>query len=176
MKSLSKVVVTVLCLAVVTGCAYTSIRPVAPGTERHHSGFVMYDPMVVMIVTAEDVRFEVFGNPMKPRVANQYSFLAVGSYNFKLHNGTLSEGGSSADSTAIIPTLAAFLSPDGGAARTGTSELARVMGLTAGVYDLVFDEAGCLLGFRKLHEYSCLPGAGTYMAGNGGSDRTTVEK
>lgn len=143
-----------------SGCAWTSVRPLAPG-DCTTPGFRYYDPKPILIVDTVLVdkqpalRMEIkfIPNMSRAYAVRYHSFLVKHDASLTLSNGMLGAATDNRDPTAVVNALlgvAKAFAPVGLASKADDSGAVASWADKAGVYEFIFDDAGNLCELRRV--------------------------
>lgn len=140
------------------GCANVTAIPVKPGSNV--SGIRIYDVKPLLVVTGANVSLLMVPNYNRAYALRFSAFLAKHDFETEFQNGFLAKLQSNQDTTAVPIALinlvqeAVKIGRPIGTAFSGQADGGS--GNRFGVYDIVFDEEGNLLGLRPLVSDSTL--------------------
>ncbi|MEW9807207.1 hypothetical protein [Mesorhizobium marinum] len=131
------------------GCAYVTAQPVRPGEQT--GGIRIYDVKPLLVVSGENVTVQMVPNYNRAYALRFGAFLAKNHFQAAMTNGVLTSVNANMDSTAFIDLLKVLAEkvPEG---FSGRGQAATPGGIKDRfqVYDIVFDDAGNLVGLRPL--------------------------
>jgi hypothetical protein len=146
-------IIVVLSACILSGCAWTDVRPVSSADVRNQRGFVIYDQIPVLIVEGPDkdgkqaVRLSTMPNMDKPRLVNSYAVLAKNDLKLELDNGVLKGVTSNSDTTAFLDIVSSLLPVAEAAKFRGdsgqeTPQPSKKLIVCPGIYIIQFDGRG----------------------------------
>jgi hypothetical protein len=139
------------------GCANVSAIPVGPGSNVR--GIRIYDIKPLLVVSGENVSVVMVPNYNRAYALRFSSFLAKHDFEADFQNGFITKVKSNQDTTAFPIALVNLIQE---AVKTGNpvgqafSAKGGGTGNRFGVYDIVFDQDGNLVGLRRLISDSSL--------------------
>jgi hypothetical protein len=151
MCKLQSVLIAALFGSFLSACAYVTAVPV--GKDSPVEGIRIYDMKPLLVVTGNQVTVQLVPNPNKAYALRFGSFLAKHHFKADFNGGFLTKIDSEQDSTEFISFLKDLLKKLPNATNP---QGAGISGTNAGaperfqIYDLVFDDAGNLLGLKPL--------------------------
>ena len=153
-----------LALLVATGCAYSIVKPVAPGDSD--SGYRYYDPLPLLLEGCTKTEVFYIPNFSRGYAVQPRAWLSKNTHELSVAAGQLTQTKGTLDTTAFLTFLqnaaTEAIKAAGTFAALSTSD---TMGLTnrrrATVHRFVFDEGGGLTGMEPLFSLGeCPVGAG----------------
>jgi hypothetical protein len=143
---------TVGILVVLSGCAYTTAKPV-PFADRDTKGFRVYEPKPLLLVTDKTTQVVFVPNFDRGYAVRFGAFLSKNDITLKTTEGALTEVTSHIDTTAALTLLQTLgqtaLQQVDKLKALGASVDGKIPGME-GVYDFEFDVAGRFTGLKRL--------------------------
>ena len=132
-----------------SGCAYVTAQPVKPGDKIN--GIRIYDVKPLLVISGENVTLQFVPNYNRAYALRFGAFLAKNDFQAAVSNGILTSVHANMDSTAFIELLKVLAQkvPEGFSGQGGAATPGGIKDRFQ-VYDIVFDDAGNLVGLKPL--------------------------